>query len=349
MARKRICVLSAQVPFMKGGAELMVDALTKQLRIRGYDAELIQLPFKWYPCNDLLDSTMIWKLLDLSEANGEKIDLVIATKFPTYLIEHKNKVLWLMHQHRVAYDLYDNKQYAGLRYMENGEHTKHILEDIDTKSINSFNSRYTISKNVADRLKKYNGIDSTPLYHPPALVGRYYCNQYEDYIISVGRLDAIKRNDMLIRSLPLLDKNIKVYIAGKGTELEKLQQLASELKVEDRVNFLGFVNDEDLLKLYANAFAVYFAPIDEDYGYITLEAFLSKKPVITCNDSGGVLEFVRNEENGYICETNIESIAENINQLYYKKELCKEFGNSGYEKVKAYSWDTVIEQLTKTL
>lgn len=349
MPIKKICVLSTQVPFMSGGAELMVNALTKQLKLRGYNAEIVQLPFKWYPCNELLNSTMVWKLLDLKESNGEKIDLVIATKFPTYLIEHSNKVLWLMHQHRVAYDLYESEEYAGLKYMENGIKTKKIIEKIDTEAITSFKYRYTISQNVSDRLKLFNNIDSQPLYHPPALAGRYYCNNYDNYIVSVGRLDPIKRNDLLIKALPLLDKNIKVVIAGKGAEMSKLQRLAFDLNVADRTIFLGFVPDDQLLELYANAFAVYFAPIDEDYGYITLEAFLSKKPVITCKDSGGVLEFVNNEENGFVCENDINSISIHINKLYNNKELCENMGNNGYDLVKTFNWNFVIDELTKTI
>lgn len=349
MIHKRICVLSAQVPFMRGGAELMVDSLVAQLQKRGYNAELVQLPFKWYPCEDLVSSMLIWKQIDLRESNGEKIDLVIATKFPTYLVEHSNKVLWLMHQHRVAYDLYDNERYAGLRFMKNGEKTKDTIRNSDTEAISSFRHRYTISRNVSDRLKSYNNIDSKPLYHPPALAGRYYCNSYGDYILSVGRLDPIKRNDLLIRAVPILNKNIKVVIAGKGSEMSYLRKLASDLNVSDRVIFLGFVSDEQLLELYSNALSIFFAPIDEDYGYITLEAFLSKKPVITCKDSGGVLEFVKHGENGLVCELDINSLSEEINKLYENKDLCMEMGSAGYNLVKTFNWDIVIDELTKTL
>ena len=113
MGKKKVAVLHAQVPFVRGGAELLVENLTKQLKIRGFDAEIVSLPFKWYPNNTLLDSYLAWHMLDLTESNGQKIDLVIATKVPTFMIQHPNKVVWLMHQFRTAYDLQDNGPAGG--------------------------------------------------------------------------------------------------------------------------------------------------------------------------------------------------------------------------------------------
>lgn len=349
MNRKKICVLHAQVPFMRGGAELLVENLTKELNKRNFDAELVSLPFKWYPNNTLIDSILAWRMIDLSETNGNKIDLVISTKFPTYAVNHKNKVLWLMHQFREAYDLRDNREYAGLNTLPDGPRTRSKIEKIDNILIPEAKEVYTISENVSSRLKKYNNIESIPLYHPPMHVGKYKTETYNNYILSVGRLDMKKRVDLLIKSLIYCDKSIMAYIAGRGPELEKLKKLAHDLKVEDRVKFLGFVNDDDLLELYANAFSVFFAPVDEDYGYITLEALLSKKPVVTCNDSGGVLEFVEDEVSAYITKVDEAEIGKKINKLYNDKNKCKEMGKYGYEKVKDISWDDVIDKLTQTI
>lgn len=347
--KKKICILHAQVPFVRGGAELMVESLTNELRKRDYDAEIISMPFKWYPNNVLLDSTLAWRMIDLSESDGEKIDLVIATKFPTYVTNHSNKILWLMHQFREAYDLCDSKEYCGLNTYQGGTELRNKVIGIDNKVIPECKSIYTISENVSSRLKKYNKIDSTPLYHPPKHVGKYQFGEYGDYILSIGRLDVKKRVDLLILALPFCDKPIKAYIGGKGPELEKLQKLAHDLGVEDRVIFLGYVNDEDLLKLYANAFAVYFAPVDEDYGYITLEALLSKKPVITCQGSGGVLEFVEDEKSAFVSLPEAQAVAKNINKLFSDKNLCKQMGVFGYDRVKNICWDDVIDKLTETI
>lgn len=349
MRKKKVVVLHAQVPFVRGGAEILVENLVKNLKRRKFDAELISIPFKWYPHATLLDSYFMWRMVDLTESNGEKIDLVIPLKVPTYAVRHHNKVTWVMHQYRAAYDLKDNVEFRGLNTIPGGREVLHKIEKMDNMFLPESKVIYTISKNVAARLKKYNNITASPLYHPPVLAGRYFCGEQEDYILSVGRLDESKRVDLLIRALPYCDKKLRVMIAGKGNMQPILEKLAKDLDVSDRVSFLGFVPDDDLLRLYANALAVCYPPIDEDYGYITLETFLSKKPVISCHDSGGVLEFLEHNHNGIVCDANPEEIGEAFNRFFHNKKLAQDYGMDGYEKVKDIKWDHVIDELTKTI
>lgn len=344
---KRIVITHAQVPFVNGGAELLADTLKTELLKRNFVAELVSLPYKWYPDTTLYNNMLMWRLLDLNESNNEKIDLIIATKFPSYGIRHENKVAWVVHQYRQAYDLYNTEH--GLSKDEKGGKIRESILNFDSLALRECKSIYSISKNVTDRMKRYNDIESKPLYHPPSLYGRYKCEGYGGYILSAGRLDRLKRIDLLIKSLKKTHTKISCKIVGRGPELDNLKKLTNSLKLNDRVEFLGFVNDEDLINLYANAGAVYFAPVDEDYGYITLEAFMSKKPVITCSDSGGVLEFVKDGESGYVCEANEESISSAFAKLFEDNEKCKKFGSQGYDAVKNITWDSVIKELTKTL
>lgn len=347
MGKKKIAVLHAQVPFVTGGAELMVKALKANLIQRGFDADIVEVPFKWYPEKSLYDSMLAWRMIDLSEADGRKIDLVVGTKFPSYGITHKNKVIWLIQQYRQAYDLYDSPY--GLAEQENGDRIKKRVQNYDQLTIAEAKAVYTISQNTAGRLKRFNGLDSETLYQPPPLAGRYYCDTFEDYILSVGRLDKLKRNELLIRALCFCNKNVRVKIAGKGDQQKELEKLADKWKVRDRVDFLGFVSNDELLRLYAHARMVFFAPLDEDYGYVTLEAFLSGKPVITCRDAGGVLEFVTDEVNGYVCDAEPESFGEKMNKLWGNKDECKKMGSEGFQSVKDISWDHVVKKLTQSL
>lgn len=347
MEKKRICVLHAKVPFVYGGAELLVKGLMDNLALGGFETELIQLPYKWETENDLYDNLLMWRLLDLNESNGRKIDLVIGTKFPSYGVRHDNKVVWLVHQYRQAYDLFDSP--VGLKNTPGGSKIQQKIKQFDNLTLNEAKSIYTISGNVSSRLLSNNNLPSKPLYSPPSLVGRYFCGEYQDYLLSVGRLDPLKRNDLLIAALPFCPKNIRAKIAGRGPEMQALQQLAEELGVSDRVDFLGFVADKDLLELYANAMAVFYAPVDEDYGYITLEAFLSKKPVITCDDSGGVLEFVRSDENGLVSSSDARKIAAGITRIASDKNMCRSFGSAGFESVKDISWKNVVDTLTASI
>lgn len=343
---KTIAVCAAQVPFFSGGAEIHVEALIHQLRQRGYEVELINIPYKWYPHSQLLEIMDFWKKLDLTESNGKKIDMVIATKFPSYFIQHPRKVLWLIHQYRQMYDLLDSP-YSGFDMRDpKDRELRDQFVAMDTEALSSYKSRFTNAQNTADRLQKYNGLASKALYHPPRLVGRYENLGDEGYVLSVGRLDKLKRIDALISALPCVDSKIKCKIAGSGPEREPLEALAKKLNVSDRVEFLGYVSDDDLIQLYGKSSVVYFAPQDEDYGYITLEAFLSQKPVITAVDAGGPLEFVRHEVNGLISQNlTPEELGRNIEMLVADKARCADMGLAGLRSVEHITWDPVIDAL----
>jgi len=341
-----IAICGAQVPFSTGGAENLNEALRAQLQHRGHEVDLISIPFKWYPREQIANSMRIWQQLDLSEADGKKIDLLITTKFPSYMVHHGNKVLWLVHQYRQAYDLYETPVSGFDPRSRSDNKLRAMIIAADNKAIRSHRRIFTISKNVSRRLLKFNGIASTPLYHPPKLFPRYYHKNYGDFILSVSRLDKLKRVDGLIRALPACPRTMRCIIAGSGPELPKLRELASQYGVTDRVEFLGRVDDQRLLELYAECFAVYFAPYDEDYGYVTLEAFFAHKPVLTATDSGGTLEFVEHERNGFVVAPgNEQLLAEKIRLLFSDRSLCRSYGDAGHEQVKNISWDHVIQEL----
>ncbi len=343
---KTIAVCAAQVPFSSGGAETHVLGLIRELKEKGFDVDLINIPFKWYPHEQLIKSIQSWEMLDMSESDGKKIDMVIATKFPSYYVKHHNKVLWLIHQYRQMYDLFETS-YSGFDKKDRKDmELRDKLIKMDNQVLNTYKRIYTNSANTANRLKKYNNIESVPLYHPPKLAGLYFSEKFDDYILSVGRLDPLKRVDLLVKAMKFCDSRIQCKVAGRGPELENLKALSMELGISDRIEFLGFVPEKKLLDLYANCSAVFFAPQDEDYGYITLEAFLSKKPVLTSHDAGGPLEFVRHNSNGVILESlNKENIGKEIDELVLNKEKSRKFGLSGYQKVKDINWESVIQTL----
>jgi glycosyltransferase involved in cell wall biosynthesis len=343
---KTIAVCAAQVPFRSGGAEEHVNSLILELKKRGYLVQLISIPFKWYPHSQLFNSMKIWELLDLSESDGQKIDLVISTKFPSYFIRHPNKVLWLIHQYRQAYDLL-NTPYTGFDLQSRKQ--KQIWEEFvtkDTLALSSYKRIYTNAKNTSNRLKRFNNIDSTPLYHPPGNHKKFFTAGYEDFILSAGRLDQLKRVELLIKSLKFTDKRIKCKIAGTGSHLAKLKKIIRNYDVSDRVELLGYVSDQQLLELYSRCAFVFFSPFDEDYGYITLESFLSKKPIVTAFDSGGPLEFVENNLSGIILrELSEKYIALKLEELFFDRQKCRQYGEHGYRKVMSINWDQVINTL----
>lgn len=342
----KIAICTVQVPFIRGGAEILSETLHKEMMKRGYDVELVNVPFKWYPPMQIVKSTLAWRLLDLTESNGKKIDLLICTKFPSYMTKHPNKVAWIFHQHRAVYDL-KGTMYDDVKNFPDGEKVRQMIINMDNSVLVELKKTFTISKNVSGRLKRHNNVNSEVLYPPLKNEERYHGGSYGNYILSVSRLDALKRHDLLIKAMKYVKTDVKCKIAGTGPTMKDLVDLTKKLKLEDKVEFLGYVDDEKLYDLYADSLTIYFAPFDEDYGYVTIESFRSKKSVITSNDSGGPLEFVDNGISGFITANDPIEIAEKIDILYNDRGLAEKMGNAGYKKIDKLdmTWDNVIKKL----
>jgi glycosyltransferase involved in cell wall biosynthesis len=344
MSVRTILVCEAQVPFVHGGAEVHVRELVRELRTRGYEAELVSVPFKWYPKEEILPHAAAWRLLDLSESNGRPIDLVIASKFPSYFVRHPNKVAWLIHQYRAAYELCGTV-YSDFGHNESDVGLRDTLIRLDTEMLGECRRIFANAKNTASRLAKFNALEAVPLYHPPRLAPRLEPGRYGDYVLSVGRIESVKRVDLLIDAFSRVDSRLRLIVAGDGTQRANTERRAEEMGVKDRVSFLGSVDDDDLIGLYRDALVVAYPPFDEDFGYVTLEAFLARKPVITCRDSGGPNEFVVHGENGFVCEPTPEPIADAINALAADPARAATLGDAGYDTARRITWDGVIEKL----
>ena len=322
----KIVISAIQTPFIQGGAEYLIKNLKTALINLGHEVELVTLPFKFFPesyINYLID---ICCNLDYSDFSGYQPELMIALQFPAYYIKHPNKILWIMHQHRTVYDLYEmqNKtpQLKALR--------KKIF-DLDKKILPLAKKIYSNSRNVSKRLKKFNNIDSQPLYHPPPNAHLYYTADIWPYIFYPSRLEILKRQDLLIKAFKFVKSPVKAIIAGKGGQEKYYRKLINDLNLEQKVALIGHISEEEKISLYAHSLAVFFGPYDEDYGYVTLEAMLASKPVITCKDSGGPLEFVIDGETGFIVDPHPEIIAEKIDWLYYNIRKAKNMGKEGKE------------------
>jgi glycosyltransferase involved in cell wall biosynthesis len=341
----RIVVCEARVPFVEGGAEYHVRELVGQLQRHGHQAELVSIPYKWYPKDEILAHAAAWRLVDLAESNGSPIDLVIGTKFPTYFVRHPRKVAWIIHQYRAAYEL-AGTEYSDFQHVELDVGLRDRLMTLDRQMLGECRRVFSNAQNTADRLARYNAVDAEPLYHPPRLASRIRGGPLGDYVLSVGRIESVKRVDLAVRALKAVARDVRLVVAGDGTQRASTERLAHESGVADRVDFLGTVDDETLLTLYAGALAVIYAPYDEDFGYVTLEAFLARKPVITAMDAGGPLEFVDDGVNGAICRPEPGAIAEVVNYLHAKRDYAASLGEAGYERARSITWDGVIEKLT---
>jgi glycosyltransferase involved in cell wall biosynthesis len=343
---KTALVCAVQAPFVTGGAEILVGELRDNLRKRGFRVEVVALPFHGAPASSVLRQALAWRLLEVGEADGGPVDLVIPTKFPSYLVRHPRKVAWLFHQHREAYDLVGTP-FSSLRDDDAGRPVREAIATFDKGALSECRTVFTISKNVSARLFRYNQLPSTPLYPPPHQVGLYRCDGYGDYLFYAGRLEPIKRLELAIEALGRARSRARLRIAGRGSAEKDLRKLAERLGLADRVEFLGFVPAGDLLALYAGCRAAYYGPVDEDYGYVTVEAFLSRKPVLTTTDAGGPLEFVSDGESGVVALPDPDSVAAGIDRLYeWPETRLREMGALGHRQVEDITWEHVIDRLT---
>ena len=341
-----ILICTTQVPFTTGGAESHVDGLRRALIQAGYNAEIVALPFKWYPPAEIMQSALAWRLLDLSEANGKPVDLVIGMKFPAYLVAHERKVLWIMHQYRAAYNLWDTP-FDDLSPYPDGAQVRAWIQTADNRLIPEAKKVFANSKTVAERLRRYNHIESQPLYHPPPRAESLRCGEQGDYVFYPSRLEPQKRQELLIEAAQHLKTPVKIVFAGGSGDPKRYKSLVRQYGVGDRVKLRGFVDESEIVDLYANALGVCYLPFDEDYGYVTLEGMLSSKPIVVASDGGGATEFIENEREGFVVSPEPKAIAESLDRLYADRERARAMGQSGKEKLSSMnlSWQHVVESL----
>ena len=341
----KVLVLTTRVPFIHGGAEELRDHLVLNLRRRKIEAEAISLPFTWDPPSRLVDEMLVARMLEVQNA-----DRVIALKFPAYLTPHANKVVWLLHQYRQAYDLWDAGQ-SNIPVNAEGESIRRSIMSADQQAFSDARAIYTVSPGVSERLKRYSGFDSTPLPAPindPELFGH---ESDDGYIFAGGRVGNAKRQALLVRAL-VHAPGVRLVIAGppdRAVEGDELRALAQELGVEDRVTLdLRFLTREQLARLVNRASAVAYIPFDEDsVGYVTMEAFQARKPVITTTDSGGVLQIVRDGESGLVASPDPAAIGAVFVEIMRQEAKRRSMGNRGLELTEAreLTWDATIARL----
>ncbi len=331
-----VLVCGAQKPFESGGAEQHQENLVDAFRAAGHQAELVRLPVAWEK-DRLFDAPLAWRMIPADA------DLVVATNFPSYYVRHPRKVVWLFHQHRGAYELAD-ADFSDIGMDDASFETQRRLAEWDARALGEAAALFTTSKTVADRLARFNGITGEPLYHPPPLADRLTPGETGDYLFCATRLEHNKRPEKVLQAALGSTRGVRAVVAGRGTLAEPLRALADS-GTAGQVDLLGFVDDDRLVELYRGALGVVYAPVDEDYGYATLQAFLAGKPVITSTDAGGVLEFVEDGVTGFVTDGSPEQLAAAADRLAADPEAAAAMGAEGRRRVETWDWESVVARL----
>jgi glycosyltransferase involved in cell wall biosynthesis len=301
----------------------------------GHRADLVRLPTAWDK-DRVFDSALAWRLAPLD------VDLVIATNFPSYFVRHPNKVVWLFHQHRGFYDGADSS-WSDVGLDDASLEAQRLMTEWDTVALGEARHVFSTSGVVAARLTRYCGLAAEPLYHPPPLHDRLHPGPFGDYVFCPSRLERNKRPDLFAGALPHLRTPTRISIAGTGTMAGELRDLAGDRA--GRLDLPGFVDDESLIERYAGALGVVYVPFDEDYGYVTLQAFLAGKPVVTTTDAGGVLEWVEDGVTGFVVDPTPEAVADAIDRLAADPDAARAMGDKGRDRASALRWDDVVQRL----
>ncbi len=368
-------VAPSPIPFTIGGAEKLWAGIFSHInKDTKNQCELIKVPTKEGSFWEVLESYKRFYELDLSH-----FDMVISGKYPAWMVRHKNHHIYMLHTLRGLYDTYPfkdkeikssnkeikeilnfiQKEGEDLKYffdmlfsLKNekleeellsfpGAFIKKIVHFLDKSAMKNIKSFSAISKTVANRDYYPKGVKVTVNY-PPSNLNEFKNISY-DYFFTASRLDSPKRIMDIIKAYKKIDTSIPLKIAGEGPMKEAL---IKEANGDERIEFLGFVSDEELIGLYSKALAVVFTPFKEDYGLITIEAMKSQKCVITYEDSGGVVEFVEDGVSGFVAKANdIEDLSSKMSYLAKNKDLAKELGKNAKEKVKGIKWSVCINKL----
>ncbi|MEP7060373.1 MAG: glycosyltransferase family 4 protein [Actinomycetota bacterium] len=346
----RIAVLHPQAAFVRGGAEAHAEALVRALQDAGHEADLVTIAWQWFPPVRLAHNMAIWRSFDISESNGLKVDAVIALKFPAYLVHHDRKIVWLIHQHRTAYDLWDHPEYADLSRIREGPAIREMIVNADRLGLDESSRIFTNSANVKRRLWESLRIEGDVLYHPsdPTMTLLDEApGPYGDHVFLPGRFEPVKRQALAIEAMRQVRSPLTLVLVGRGPDEPLLRELIDRHGVGDRVRLEIGVTDDRLQELYLTALAVLYPPFDEDYGYVTIEGMAAERPVVTCTDSGGPLEFVAHEQTGLVTEPDASAVAAALDRLHGDRVLAARIGAAGRERVREMvpAWPQIVERL----
>jgi glycosyltransferase involved in cell wall biosynthesis len=342
-----VLIANNAAPFISGGAEALATHLCARLNATpGVRAEVLRVPFSWEPFERLADEIFLNRTLQL-----HNVDRVIGMKFPTYLIPHRTKVLWLLHQYRQAYDQRDREE-SNIPDTPRGKEIVELIRRADAEAFSTCRKIFANSQVTQERLKHYNGYCAEVLM-PPLNNPELFSNRGDGgYIFAGGRVNAGKRQHLLLEAMGLTKSSAKVIVAGppdSSGDAERLKEIVDRLKLGDRVELdFGFLPIAKIADYVNHARACAYMPIDEDSaGYVTMEAVSASKPVLTVSDSGGILQLVIHGETGYVAEPDAKAVAEAIDVLYTQPARSEQLGLAARARWDSFqvTWPNTIEKL----
>jgi glycosyltransferase involved in cell wall biosynthesis len=342
----KVAVVTSSPPLAEGGHLVIARSVVDALREAGHDAGLIVTPQNRFG-RQASAYVATW-LTDVGVAHdGSTVDHVVSFRYPSYAVRHPRHVVWLNHRMREYYDLWDRFQ-ATLSWKARLKERvrRAAIHRVDRYLLTRRVTRvFAQSATIQRRLRRFGNIPAEVLY-PPAPPRPYRCDGYGADLFAVSRLTPLKRIDLLVRALAEPSAaGVRCTIAGDGEDAARIRQLVRDHDLESRVTLLGGVDSATLVSHLASCRAVVFPAFEEDYGLVTVEAFASRKAVVTCHDSGGPAELVRDGESGLVCDPTPASLAAALARLAADRTLAERLGACAEITSREISWPRTIERL----
>jgi glycosyltransferase involved in cell wall biosynthesis len=335
--------IAVVTPMMKsgerGGAEALYEGLVGALRQAAHDVDQVEVLIDESTFDAILASYLTCFDLDLSA-----YDLVISTKAPTYMVRHPNHVSYLLHTIRVFYDMYAREYGEGTPEQRR---QRALIHRLDREGLHPdrvrrhFANGHETFERLYDADPFWRTVGFRALHHPPSLEG-FKSPREGEYVFLPSRLHRWKRVDLVIEAYKHLKADLALKICGTGEDEPLFRQLAAG---DPRIEFLGKVSDQEVVDLYAGALVVPFVPVHEDYGLVTIEAFKSQKPVLTCTDSGEPKHFVKDFKTGFVVEPDPAAIAARLDYLAANPDHAAEMGRNGCASVAHINWESIVAAL----
>lgn len=341
----RILIATSALPFAGGGNRVIAEELLRTARQAGHQAEILVTPQNPYGRQGAAYLANL--LADVSQGDdGLPVDRLISLRYPAFCLRHPRHVCWLNHRMREFDDLWPaHRAELSPWGRAKGVVRRALLSGFDRRAFRRLRRLFVQSATLRQRVLAWDRSFDPQVLHPPAPLRPYRCDGYGDFILVLSRLEAHKRIDLALRTLACLPQSVRMKIAGDGTAANGLRALARELGLEKRVEFLGPVSEEEKLGLYARCGLVLFTPLNEDFGFVTPEAFASAKAVVTCQDSGGPVELVRDGVSGVVAAADPQSLAERILPLWEDRALLERLGQAAFDQSRGGSWEKTLERL----
>jgi glycosyltransferase involved in cell wall biosynthesis len=341
----RLAIVTSSPPSVEGGHLVIARSLETAAREAGHDAHVLMTPECQFG-RQVSSYVETWRT-DVNTATGQRIDQVISLRFPSYAVRHPAHVCWLNHTMREYYDQWP--RFSGS--LSSRGRAKERVKRLVIKTVDRWLLTHNVTRVIAQsrtvqrRLAHEFGIGPTVLLPPPPQ-RPYRCEGYGDFMFAVSRLTPLKRLDLFIRALAQpAAGGVRAVVAGDGDQRMALEELVKTLGLSNRVTFLGRVTDETLLDHLAKCRAVCFSPVAEDYGFVTVEAFASRKSVLTCFDSGGAAELVQDGKTGLVCDPTPEALAVAIARVMANTALAEQMGTAAADWVATLTWSETVKRL----